>query len=225
MSRETPAVNHGSDGSRSGRGVATSGVCQRLAGAARAADRFLKDARGMAAVEFAFIAPVMLFMLVAVVDVTRAVAIDRRVSVVTNMIADLVARETQLTANDVNAIYEIASEVMAPYDTSKLDMSIIPVMSSPTNANSTLVYPSTTNRPSYHAGTTLAKCHAYPLTQGLLKANESVIVVESKYLYEPLWAGYVFGSMNWEKTAIAKPRKSLCIAFDGATCTTTCFAS
>lgn len=191
----------------------------------RASKRFGADARGIAAVEFAFIAPILLVMLVGAVEITRAVSIDRRLSVVTNMIADLVARETKLTGADVEAIYDIAEQVMAPFDASELKLSIIPVMSAANNASNTLVYPSTANRPSYNGGALPAKCQAYALATGILQKNESVIVVESSYAFKPLFLGYVMSTNEWTEKAIAKPRKAMCVAFDGATCTSSCFPS
>lgn len=198
---------------------------ERIGDAVRGLRAFRHDVRGLAAVEFAFVVPIILFLLIGAVEITRAASIDRRFSVVTNMVADLVARETQLTADDVNAIYDIVEQVMAPYDAAPLKLSIIPVMSSTDDPNRALVYPSTVNRPSYHGGALPEKCQAYPLTQGLLQANESVIVVESSYQFTPLFLGYVLGKRSWTETAIAKPRKSLCVAFDGNTCQTSCFSS
>src|SRR5690606_25911079 len=68
---------------------------------ARALRRFARDVQGVGAVEFAMVAPVLLAMLLGAVEITRAVAIDKRFTVVTSMVADLVARETQLTGDDV----------------------------------------------------------------------------------------------------------------------------
>lgn len=171
------------------------------------------------------VAPVLLAMLLGAVEITRAVAIDKRFTVVTSMVADLVARETQLTGDDVKAIYDIAEQVMAPYDAGPLKLSIIPVMSSISDASTTLVYPATTNRPSFHGGAQPEKCQPYLLAEGFLKENESVIVVESSYTFTPLFAGAVIGSQTWTEKAFAKPRKSLCVAFDGASCTSSCFPS
>ena len=201
------------------------GLASFLPHALRTCRRFERDVRGAAAVEFALVLPVLLLMLVGAVEITRAVGVDRRVSTVTNMIADLVARETKLSAADVNAIYEIAAVAMAPYDTKELDLSIIPVMSSPSNAANVRVYPTTTNRPAYHKGTVPPACQVYGLPTGVLGKNESVVVIRANYRFVPLWTGYLLPSMDWEKTAIAKPRKALCVAFDGSNCTTTCFSS
>jgi Flp pilus assembly protein TadG len=197
----------------------------QLARAAQATKRFRADVRGIAAVEFAFIAPILLVMLIGAVEITRAVSINKRLAAVTDMIADLVARETKLTGADVEAIYEIAALAMAPFDAGELKLSIIPVMSAADNAGNTLVYPSTANRPSYGGGDQPAKCQSYPLATGMLGKKESVIVVESSYAFRPLFVGYVMGSQEWKDRAFAKPRKSMCVAFDGDTCTSSCFPS
>lgn len=186
--------------------------------------RLRRDTRGIAAVEFALVAPVLVVMLIGAIDVSRAVALNQRVSLVTQMVADLAARETQLTAADVQAIYDIAGLAMAPYSTDDLEISIIPVMSSTTDATNSVVYPSTTNRPTHPTGSELPVCHPYPLAEGLLGTNESVIVVETKYKYTPLWARQVLTADTWQKTAYAKPRKTLCVGFDGPNCATSCFS-
>jgi Flp pilus assembly protein TadG len=199
-----------------------SGCLQSLA---RLIGRVRRDERGIAAVEFGFIAPVLILLLVGAVEVTRAVAIDRRVSVATNMVADLVAREDKpLTKNDIEAIYNVVERVMAPYDATKLKMSLIPVKSSPTDAAKTLVYPEVTNRPSYNGGALPPKCQSYPLPTGLLAKDDSVIVVESKYSFRPMLLGYVMGASEWAEKAYAKPRGS-CVVFDGTTCVSSCFSS
>lgn len=200
----------GRDGSRTSRLVS-------------AIQSFRRDCRGIAAVEFGFIAPVMLVMLLGAMEVTRAISVDKRFSLVTSMIADLVAREEELTSDDVKAIYDVAEQVMAPFDVAPLKISIIPVMSSPTDASNTLVYPGVTNRPSYNGGAVPAKCQSYALADGLLEKNESVIVIEATYNFTPMFAGYLVDGISWSDKAIAKPRKSLCVAFDGSTCTTNCF--
>jgi Flp pilus assembly pilin Flp len=195
----------------------------RIAGVLKALGR---DVRGIAAVEFAFIAPILLLMLVGAVEITRAVSIDRRFSVVANMVADLVARQSQqLKANDVAAIYDIAELVMSPYDADTLKLSIIPVMAHPANATNVRVYPSAVNRPSFHGGPVPAMCQSYSLTDGMLAVGESIIVVEASYRFTPLFVGYLMGSRDWTAKALAKPRGLSCVPFDEPTCKTTCFPS
>jgi Flp pilus assembly protein TadG len=181
------------------------------------------DVRGVAAVEFGLVAPVMLLFLLGTIEVTRAVAINQRFGQAVNTIADLVAREGALTADDVNAIYGIAEEIMRPYEIDDLSISIIPVMSSPTDGNNTRVYASTTNRPSFNGGSQPARCQSYSLTSGMLGTTEALIVVEGIYHYRPMFTGYLLGSQDWTHKAMTKPRIGLCVKFD-ADCTNPCFS-
>jgi len=182
---------------------------------------FFSDRRGVAAVEFGLIAPVLALMLLGAIEITRAVAIDRRVTIATSMIADLVTREETLTKTDVEAIYAIVGEAMNPFDPTVLKMSVVPIVSSADDATKARVYadidPDTGNPPGYNGGTVeKTKCNDFAeLPEGLLEKNESLIAVRTSYTYTPLFIG-VLGSSIWEKTAYAKPRKAQCVEFVGA---------
>lgn len=209
-------LSFGSDASREGGG--------HVRGAALGAGhlaRFIKDAKGVAALEFAFLVPVLLLLFAGTVEVSRAVSMDRRFEQVTAMIADLIAREDAITSNDMEAIYDIVEQVMSPFDASSLKISVVPVKASATDAAKTFVYPETTNRPSRQGGTLYAKCAAYPVASGLLAKNSSVIVVEATYSYSPLFVGYLFGASTWTSKALASPRNG-CVDFDGNVCALSC---
>lgn len=186
--------------------------------------RLHEDVSGVAAVEFGFIAPIMLLFLLGTIEVTRAVAIDQRFTQATNMVADLVAREDKLSAADVNAIYGIAGEVMRPYDVAALKISIIPVMSNPNNAGDTRVYPTAASRPSFNGGAQPAQCQAYSLSKGVLDKNESVVVIEASYKFQPMFVGYLMSTTDWTYKSFAKPRKGNCVNFDSANCISSCFS-
>ncbi len=186
--------------------------------------RFARDARGIAAVEFGLIAPILLVMLLGAMELTRAISIDRRFALVTSTVADLITRETELKAADVNAIYEVAAQIMSPFDVAPLTLTIVPVMRI---NNADRVYPSTGNRPSYPNGAGPAKCSPYALSNGMLAANESVIVVEGTYTFTPLFPGVndwnIFKvSVPWSEKAYAKPRKSGSVNFGDASNTYSC---
>jgi Flp pilus assembly protein TadG len=212
---------------RTGVAMPQSRTVRRVARFVRSFRCFPRDDRGVAAVEFGLIAPMMIVLLFGMIDITRAVAIDRRFGEVTATIADLVAREPSLTKNDVEKMYEIANLIMAPYDASSLTISVIPVASNPTDANKTVVYPATTNRPTHPEGHELARCTAYTLPKDIILANESVIVVETTYTFSPLFFGLLDGLLpsgskvwpsgliTWNDKAYAKPRKAACVDFDG----------
>jgi Flp pilus assembly protein TadG len=190
--------------------------------AAQFAKRMADDMRGIAAVEFAYIAPIMMIMLLGTVEVSRAVSIDRRFGLVTSTVGDLVAREKTMTAADLNAIYNIVAHIMSPYDSSTLKIAVIPVKADPSDKDSIKVYAATTNRPTYHGATLKPKCEDYPMTADLLSAGSSVIVVESSYQFTPLLTGDIIGATTWDDKATLSPRNS-CVDFDDDNCVSTCF--
>jgi Flp pilus assembly protein TadG len=78
-------------------------------------DRFLAEIRGVAAVEFAFIAPIMLLLFVGTMELSSGISVNRKLSRLSSTISDLVTQSQTLTANDVEAIMDVSSQVMYPY--------------------------------------------------------------------------------------------------------------
>ncbi|MCH9765085.1 MAG: pilus assembly protein [Alphaproteobacteria bacterium] len=195
----------------------------RQAIGARYYARRLKDnISGIAAVEFGLIAPVMLIMLIGTIEVSRAISIDRRFGLSTSMVGDLVAREEDMSADNLNAIYNIVQHVMSPYDTSQLKIAVIPVKAASDDNTNTKVYAATTNRPSYNGMAAPAACSDYGLTAGLVDEGESVIVVESSYDFTPLLVNDILGARTWTDKSVLSPRTS-CVDFDDDNCVSPCF--
>jgi hypothetical protein len=176
----------------------------------------VRDARGVAAVEFGLLSPILLLMLLGCVEFGRAVAIERRIDLVTSRVGDMVAREETMSADNINAIYDIAEHIMAPYDASSLQLSVIPVAPSQSDETIVKVYAGTTNRPSMHGGSQPEQCSVYTLAE-LLGANDKAIVVEASYSYTPLFVGFLIPSATWTNKSVHSPREG-CVDFDGNSC-------
>lgn len=184
--------------------------------------RFKKSIEGIAAVEFGLVAPVMLIMLIGTIEISRAISIDRRFGLATAMVGDLVAREEEMTADDLNAIYDIVDHVMEPYDASRIKIAVIPVKAASDDKTNTKVYASATNRPALNGMSTPAGCANYGLTAGLVDEGESVIVVESSYAFTPLLVNEFIGAKTWTDKAVLSPRNA-CVDFDDDNCVSSCF--
>ncbi len=106
------------------------GAIARLA----AARRRLADTRGIAAVEFALILPLMLTLYLGSVELTKGVLASRKVTLVARTLSDLAAQQLDCPSNtatvpcltnaDMNTIFSAASAVMAPYTNANLKMTI-----------------------------------------------------------------------------------------------------
>lgn len=208
------------------------GTMQRIADFSA---RFRRDRSGIAAVEFGYLAPIMLMLFICTIELGRMIAIDRRFSLATALVADLVTREADITATDLTGttgevgggIYGIVRHVMAPYDDTNLTISITPVQANPDDAEDVRVYADTTNRPAYHDGAVRPRGQTYPLPTGLLAPGASAIVVESTYRYEPLFLNYLtsimgWSNFEWEDRQTLSPREN-CVDFDANRCVTSIF--
>src|SRR5215467_8262204 len=77
---------------------------------------FARDRRGISAVEFAMLLPLMVTMYLGVVEVSRGVAIDRKVTLTTRTMADLASRVTSINNTDMSNLLNATAAVVSPYD-------------------------------------------------------------------------------------------------------------
>lgn len=74
--------------------------------------RFIKDHKGTAAIEFAFIAPVMIVTYFGLASVSLLVSADRDVSHATSVTADLFTQSESLDEDDIEDIFNASLAVM-----------------------------------------------------------------------------------------------------------------
>jgi len=91
--------------------------CRRLAKAGLLR-RLLGDRRGVAAVEFAFIAPVLLSLYFVTMEVAQAIETNKKVSRVASMVADLVTQQQEINRSEIDAIMQIGQSILQPYNRS-----------------------------------------------------------------------------------------------------------
>lgn len=82
----------------------------------------LRDDRGVSAVEFALIVPIVLILLIGMVYINEALTVHRKLRQVTFAAADLVAQQDTVTEGDVALTLAGAASLLAPYDTSSLNL-------------------------------------------------------------------------------------------------------
>ena len=91
--------------------------------------RYVKDSKGVAAIEFAFIAPILILLFIGTLEISYAVAVDRKISRVSSTIADLITQDTQFTVAELNDLMDVSSRIMKPYNepASNIKISIVSV--------------------------------------------------------------------------------------------------
>lgn len=84
--------------------------------------RFTGDQRGIAAIEFALVVPLMLAMYLGTMEISAAVSINKKVSRVSATVADLVTQQTEVNKTVLDNILEIGEAVLFPYTSDKPDI-------------------------------------------------------------------------------------------------------
>lgn len=191
----------------------------RLGRAARLLRGFVNAKTGAVAIEFAYLAPVLMLMIGGTIEGSRAISMNRKFSLVTSMMGDLVAREEKVATAELDKMMGVIAHVMAPYSANDLRLAVIPVEPYQDNTKSR-VYAA----PYVHNNMTApALCADYDLPTGLLASGTPVIVIEAEYDFKPLFAGIasfakqdsdIISADTWTDRAVNSPRMGT-VEFNG----------
>jgi Flp pilus assembly protein TadG len=165
--------------------------------------RLFHDRRGVAAVEFAFIAPLLLSMYFVTMEVSQAIETSKKVSRVGSMVADLIAQQQSITKSDVDAVMQIGEALLQPYNRSKPKIVITAIQITTDPTPKVQVFWS---RKLVDGATSqdAAKGTTTTVPAALNVAGSFLIKVESDLAYKPV--------VTW--AAADKPKLGLTAAFD-----------
>lgn len=160
-------------------------------------DRIIKlgrDRRGAAAIEFAFVAPVLLVLYMMTMEIAQAIDTNKKVGRMASLTADLVTQEQDVTKTEIDAIMTIGDAVLRPYGRSKptieLDAIAIDASKKATIAWSRQYVGGT---PSAHtaAGTVVTD-----LPARLLVASSFLVRARAKLSYAPMVAWFAYSASD-----------------------------
>ena len=173
--------------------------------ARRPVRRLLRDKRGISAVEFAMLLPLMVTLYLGGVEVSQAVAIDRKVTLVARTLGDLVAQATTVTNADMTNILAATSAIIVPYADNKLKITVSSVAIDATGV-AKVAWSDTKNGTARAVGTTVT------LPAALSTPSSSLIWAESQYAYTPTIGYVITGTMNLKDQIYMRPRLSDSVA-------------
>lgn len=167
--------------------------------------RFLPDRRGVSAVEFALIAPVMILLYLGAVDLSIVMTIDRKVTTTASALADLVAQDDVVTDDEMTDILNAGAVILAPYDPGPLQLRISSVMMD-SDGDVEVQWSDARGLAPYSEGDAVA------VPGGVLQANRSVIMVEVGYVHQTLFNELGVGRFDLDETFYLRPRRSLVVS-------------
>lgn len=171
--------------------------------------RLVRDQRGVSAVEFAMLLPLMLTLYIGGAEVSRAIAIDRKVTLVSRSLGDLVAQSTSLTTDDVTKILAAATAVIAPYGDTPLKVTVSSVKVDG-NGVAKVCWSDAKNGGTVRSGNVT-------LPPALNVNNTSLIWAEASYDFVPVVGYGIIGNMTLKDQIYMRPRLSDSVARTGVT--------
>ncbi len=168
--------------------------------------RFLRDARGVAAVEFALILPLLVLLYFGTVESASLYAVDRRVSTVASTMADLVSREQKcITTAKFDSYFAAATAIMQPFPTTNLKQ-VVSFMQISSGGTVTIRWSKAygASATARNTGTTTAIGTATNINT-LARTKGWLVAAEIQYPYQPLF-GIVIKTINLGHTEYYLPR-------------------
>jgi len=170
--------------------------------------KFAPNEAGVSAVEFAFIAPVLILAYFGCAELCGAMLAERKASHTASAIGDLVAQASTVSTSDLTNIFTVGDIIMSPDPTNTLGMRVTSVQADASGA--------TTVGWSQASGTmtALPKNGAITIPSNLIAANQSVIKSEATYVYNVPVAYLLPSAFTYNYTYYLRPRIT-----DPITCT------
>lgn len=142
----------------------------------------LRDTRGLAALEFALILPMMVVVLFGSVELTEVLTTKSRVENTAAAMADVVSRDTVIEDDEINDLWAASGTLMYPNSAVPLKLRVTSVqVETPTRA----VVLWSEGHNGYTARSAGSVMSAPSLPAGLMIPGTSVIVAETDYRYTP----------------------------------------
>ncbi|MFI4974389.1 MAG: TadE/TadG family type IV pilus assembly protein [Caulobacterales bacterium] len=143
---------------------------------AKALRRLRADRGGVAAVEFALIAPVLMLMYFGVAELTLAMMAQRQAAHAASSIGDLVAQSASTTQAEVTEIFAIGDAIVEPFPTTPLQMRVTSI-SADANGDTTVAWSQASGMAAFTKNQTIS------VPANIVSANQSVIRSDTSYTF------------------------------------------
>lgn len=168
--------------------------------------RLMRDTRGVSAVEFAFLAPTIIFMYMGMVEFCQGYMAQKRAAHVASMVGDLTAQNTTLEIDQLANIFAIGKKIIRPFDEKRLDQRITSVVR---NGNAvTVVWSQASGELS-----PLQKDAPYELpTLNLVPDTQGLIIAESEYKFASPINFMLPQPITFRHVSYLRPRSNAAVA-------------
>ncbi|HWU62551.1 MAG TPA: TadE/TadG family type IV pilus assembly protein [Ensifer sp.] len=178
--------------------------------------KIAKDRRGVSAIEFALILPVILVLMAASEDLGQALMVDRRINQIAATASDMTAQQASWTTTNLDAILAGTSTIIQPFPSGNLKI-VVAVVNVDASLNTTVAWSRGYNATAWTVGTV----PPFALSKTILKSGVQMVMSQVTYSFSTPFATLlkpVTGITNYSYTrnGINRPRTSDTITLTGS---------
>lgn len=171
--------------------------------------RILTDERGVSAIEFALVLPLMLTLLIGGAEVGDGVATKLRMSRSAYTVADLASQFVSIQSSDMSNILSAGSVLIAPYAPSFLTVTVSEVTTIAPGGLAAVKWSASTGK-----ARTAGQAITLPAAFSNLPVNTALILGEASYAYAPTLGYSVTGTFTFADSYYLYPRLSDCVTYN-----------
>jgi Flp pilus assembly protein TadG len=191
-------------------------IARRLVSALRQrCCRLASDQRGVSAIEFALLMPLMLTMYFGSIEVTDAISADRQVTLVASTVADITSEYTSVASTDVANIMAAACAVMAPFPMTNATVTLSSVTFTNGTAAVAWSFQVSGGCSTIANGRTIGSNVTSLIPAALNITGTSVLWGECTYNYKPVIGYVVTGTLSMYNEIFMRPRLSTAVTYSG----------
>lgn len=160
---------------------------------------------GAAIVEFAFLFPVLIALVLGSYDIGKALIINQKIISASQIMADLITRQDDLLEDDLEDIILAGQMAIDPYDRTPMGYDIVSVEYDDDDEPTEL----------WRVTDNMAENEdALEGSEGLGLEGEGIVVVTVSYTYEPYFTNFITENVSMQETAFLRGRRTSLVECD-----------
>jgi Flp pilus assembly protein TadG len=160
------------------------------------------------------------------IQVSTAVAVDRKVSIAARTLSDLISQAlaTGVSDTDFANAFGLTTAILSPYANAPLQAIITEVYIAPTTLTATVIWSKATTNATAHARDSTVTT----LVPAALRVGGTYLIMsEVTYNYQPIVGydiklGFASASFTLSDSMFTRPRQNACVLYPAATTTSPC---
>ncbi len=166
--------------------------------------RFLRQDSGVAAVEAVLLFPLLLIIMCGSFDIGVALLVNQKLITSAQTVADLLAREDEVTDNELNEAIAAGRLALMPYPTAGYGVDVVGIEFTGASATPGVAWRDTIDME--------PNDEVLEAANGLGTRDEGVLGVTVRYTHSPYFSNVFTGDFNMQEVAYARGRRGLFIA-------------